>query len=56
MIRTLSEEEYRYLESLENNIDAGSNPFVEPTVLFDNIDNGIGVFSLSHIQTRVFEL
>ncbi len=53
---TISEEEYRFTNSLENNRNAGGNPFVEPAILFDNIENGVGAFTLSYIQTVEFEL
>ena len=53
---TLSEEEYRFATSLNNNRNAGSNPFIEPSILFDNIENGVGAFTLSNIQTVEFEL
>jgi len=52
---TLSEEEYKFATSLNNNRNAGDNPFVEPSILFDNIENGVGVFSLSNLQTVEFE-
>ena len=53
---SLTEEEYKYRQSVKNNQEALDNPFAEPTVVFSNIENGIGIFSLSRIQSYLIEL
>lgn len=37
----------KYQESLDN-------PFVEPVIIFSNIENGLGIFSLNHLNTFSF--
>lgn len=51
---TLTEEEYRFRESIRRNRDAADNPFAEPAIVFSNIENGIGVFSL--IDAQIYEI
>jgi len=53
---TLTEEEYNFRESLRKNNEAVDNPFAEPTVVFSNIENGIGVFSLTNVQSLEIKL
>lgn len=48
---SLSEEEYQYRNSVSRNEEALDNPFAEPTVVFSNIENGRGIFSMSNIQS-----
>lgn len=44
---------FQFIRSKELNEEVRNNPFAEPTVLFSNIKNGYGVFSLSTISTWV---
>jgi len=53
---TLTEEEYEFRESIRRNNEAVDNPFAEPSVVFNNIENGIGVFSLSKAQILEIKL
>jgi len=53
---TLTEEEYNFRESIKRNKDARDNPFAEPTVVFSNIENGTGIFSLMGLQTLKIKL
>lgn len=46
-IKSLSKEEYEFARSIDANRDAEENPFAEPTVVFSNIQNGRGIFSIS---------
>lgn len=50
---SLSEEEYEFRKSLEANRNAEDNPFAEPSIVFSNIENGIGVFSISSVERHV---
>lgn len=47
---SLSKEEYEFRSSLDINRDAEDNPFSEPSIVFSNIENGIGVFSMSRVE------
>lgn len=49
-IWSLSEEEYEFRRSVDANNNAQDNPFAEPSVVFSNIENGIGVFSMSRVE------
>jgi len=53
---TLTKEEYEFRESIRRNNEAIDNPFAEPTVVFNNIENGIGIFSLSKAQITEIKL
>lgn len=48
---SLSEEEFLYRTAVDRNEEALNNPFAEPTVVFSNIQNGRGIFSVSNIQS-----
>lgn len=52
----LTEEEYEFRESIRRNNEARDNPFAEPSVVFNNIENGIGIFSLSKAQITEIKL
>jgi len=43
---------YRYHQSLRNHISSDENPFAEPTLVYSNIKNGLGVFA-AYNQTKV---
>lgn len=49
-IWSLSEEEYEFRRSIDANNIAQDNPFAEPSIVFSNIENGIGVFSMSRVE------
>ena len=53
--RSISPETYRFNEAMTKYFDSVDNPFLTPTQIYSNIENGVGVFSLYHetlIQTR----
>lgn len=47
---SLTEEEYNFRMSMQNNRNAQNNPFAEPTIVFSNVENGFGIFSLMKLQ------
>lgn len=53
---SLTEEEYNFRKSISNNRDAEDNPFAEPTIVFSNIENGLGIFSLMKLNEFEVEL
>lgn len=50
---SLSKEEYEFRRSVDANYQAQDNPFAEPSIVFSNIENGVGVFSMSKIDRFV---
>lgn len=50
---SLSKEEYEFRRSVDANYNAQDNPFAEPSIVFSNIENGVGVFSMSRIERFV---
>jgi hypothetical protein len=52
-IRSISPDYYKYYTSLGAYYASQGNPFAEPVVLFSNIDNGRGLFSLTGLQELV---
>jgi hypothetical protein len=44
-INTLSETMYKYFKSLEQQNNAGDNPFAEPVFVNSNVKNGLGIFA-----------
>lgn len=54
-IWTLSEEEYKYRSSLTGNEIANDNPFVEPSLIYSNMSNNIGIFSFSNVTRMIHE-
>ena len=48
-IRSTSADRYYYLNSLDKSRQASNNPFEEPVIVHENIENGHGVFTLSNI-------
>ncbi len=44
-----------YLQSLNLAYTAEENPFVEPAILYTNIENGLGIFSVGVSSSIVFE-
>jgi len=52
---SLTKEEYDFRTSVSANRDAEDNPFAEPIVVFSNIENGLGVFSLMKLQEFEFD-
>lgn len=47
---SLSKEEYDFRTSLIANEIARDNPFAEPSIVFSNIENGVGIFSMSNAE------
>ena len=53
IMRNISYENYLYKISRRKFDDARSDPFVDPVILYSNVQNGIGVFGLQTVQRRV---
>lgn len=53
IMRNISYENYLYKISRRKFDDARSDPFVDPVILYSNVQNGIGVFGLQTEQRRV---
>ncbi len=51
-LENLSEDYYNYFHSLENYVN-GSGVFSEPSPVFSNIQNGVGIFAASSIRRDV---
>lgn len=49
-LHTITKEFYNFLVSYTQNLYAGDNPFAEPVIITNNIENGYGLFSLSNIS------
>jgi len=47
---SLSKEEYEFRKSISANEIADENPFAEPIIVFSNIENGVGIFSMSKAE------
>jgi len=52
---SLSKEAYNFLVSLQLYKDARDNPFSEPVVVFENIENGYGIFALANATEKIVE-
>jgi len=52
-VRSITPDYYKYYKSLSAYYAAANNPFAEPVVLFSNISNGRGLFSLTGLQELV---
>jgi Domain of unknown function (DUF4249) len=50
---TASSELFQFIRSKELNEAASGNPFAEPVILYSNIKNGYGIFSLSASSTWI---
>lgn len=48
---SISEELLLYENSVDQAYDANDNPFVEPSTIYTNFDNGFGIFTIDAIQT-----
>ena len=53
IMRNISYENYLYKISRRKFDDARSDPFVDPVILYSNVQNGIGVFGLQTEQRKV---
>ena len=47
----ITKDQYAFILSVEQYDNIGENPFVEPVVVYSNIENGFGIFSLEYHQT-----
>lgn len=50
-IISISEELVQYENSIDQAYDSNDNPFVEPSTIFTNFDNGFGIFTVDAIET-----
>ncbi len=55
-IQTITEDRYLYEISLEAYENSKDNPFAEPAILYSNIENGSGLFSLTANSLFTIEL
>lgn len=46
--RTISPETFKFNEAMIKYFNSADNPFLTPTQIYSNIENGVGVFSLYH--------
>lgn len=53
-VRNISEDYYRWSRSYQAKNEAEDNPLVEPVSVFNNLNNGLGIFSVAREQ--VFEV
>lgn len=44
VLRTINEEQYLYFSSVELQNETSGNPFAEPAQVYNNIENGFGIF------------
>ena len=54
IVRKCTEAYYRWSLSYAKQYDAQGNPFIEPILVFSNVENGLGIFGL--FSERKFEL
>lgn len=54
-VQTLTEDRFLYLRSLDAYYNADGNPFAEPVVVHNNVENGFGIFSLGNRNRFTFE-
>ncbi|WP_167604612.1 DUF4249 domain-containing protein [Maribellus sediminis] len=50
-VKSISEEEYYYRKSLQEQLNVQDNPFAEPVPVFSNINGGLGIFGSSASST-----
>lgn len=46
----ITKDKYRYVSSLIQHQNNQNNPFAEPVQVYTNIEQGLGIFSLQHVQ------
>jgi len=52
---SLTKEAYNYILSFHIYYEARDNPFSEPVVVFENIENGYGIFALANATEKIVE-
>ncbi len=50
LVSSISKSYYQWMLSVEKAKETDGNPFAEPTIVSNNINNGFGVFALTHTQ------
>jgi Domain of unknown function (DUF4249) len=53
VLKSISNDKYKYELSRDLYNKSKDNPFAEPTILYSNINNGIGIFSITSRSTKV---
>ncbi len=53
-VRSVTEDYFKWSRSYQANFDVDENPLVEPISVFNNLENGLGIFSIA--QEKNFEL
>lgn len=51
---SISRDRYLFLRTLDLYSNAQDNPFAEPVVVHDNIEDGVGIFTVAAVAERVF--
>lgn len=51
-----TQDKFRYVQSIERYFDAKDNPFAEPTILYTNVKNGYGIFTMAAVSTDSFKI
>ncbi|MFZ2901115.1 MAG: DUF4249 domain-containing protein [Saprospiraceae bacterium] len=51
---SISRDRYLFLRTLDLYYNAQDNPFAEPVVVHDNIEDGVGIFTVGAVAERVF--
>lgn len=52
---SMSEENYKYQETLQLQGDVDGDPFAQPVQVFSNISNGFGIFAGNSVDTRTWK-
>lgn len=52
---SISRDRYLFLRTLDLYYNAQDNPFAEPVVVHNNIESGVGIFTVGAVAERVFE-
>ena len=52
-LRSISRDRYLFLRTLDLYGNAQGNPFAEPVVVHDNIEKGVGIFTMEAVDERV---
>lgn len=53
---SITEEFFLYDNSVSQAQDASDNPFVEPSTIYSNFDNGFGIFTINNLSTITHDL
>ncbi len=54
-VRQVTPDFFKWSRSFQTNYDNGENPLVEPISIFHNLDNGLGIFSITQEKTFILQ-